>query len=395
LTTWHGEFKFTFEGSIMSKRFAAFFLALALFLVTYAVNLSAPLYDVYAQHSGVGAIAVTTAFAAYVGGLMPTLMLLGGLSDRIGRRTPIAFALALGGVATLLLGLWPNMATLIVARLLLGIGTGLATTSGTAYMIDILGRKRQRTAALIVTSATSLGFGGGALATGISLVIQGPTVLPLSYIILIASVPIMVCAVWALPRAEARVAVSLLRWPIFPAGTWMFGLAMALAWSTSGMIIAIVPLELAKNNLGGWTGLVVFLAIFIGFLCQPIARRMTNSRALVLGFCLVPFGFFVLLIGVWLQALVLVLIGTSITSAASYGFTYLAALSEMTRRVPDDHARATAGVFVYAYLGFSVPVMMAGALADILGLVPAMIAFEVALCAGTLGVAMRWRYLEI
>lgn len=145
----------------MSKRFAAFFLALALFLVTYAVNLSAPLYDVYAQHSGVGAIAVTTAFAAYVGGLMPTLMLLGGLSDRIGRRTPIAFALALGGVATLLLGLRPNMATLIVARLLLGIGTGLATTSGTAYMIDILGRKRQRTAALIVTSATSLGFRGG------------------------------------------------------------------------------------------------------------------------------------------------------------------------------------------------------------------------------------------
>ncbi|MCY4275770.1 MAG: hypothetical protein OXE41_10325, partial [Gammaproteobacteria bacterium] len=41
-------------------------LALALFTTTYAVNLQAPLYSVYAENSQVGATAITVAFAAYL-----------------------------------------------------------------------------------------------------------------------------------------------------------------------------------------------------------------------------------------------------------------------------------------------------------------------------------------
>ena len=82
-------------------------------------------------------------------------------------------------------------------------------------MTEILGETRAHNAALIVTSATSLGFGGE-----------------------------------------------------------------ALACSTTGMTIAVVPLELSMNDLGGRTGLVIFLAIFVGFLCQPIAWRMKNTQSL-------------------------------------------------------------------------------------------------------------------
>ncbi|MBL4748887.1 MAG: hypothetical protein JKY17_09160 [Magnetovibrio sp.] len=47
-------------------------LAVALFTVTFAVNLQAPLYRTYAAKSDVGATAVTIAFSAYVAGLMPS-----------------------------------------------------------------------------------------------------------------------------------------------------------------------------------------------------------------------------------------------------------------------------------------------------------------------------------
>ncbi|MGB3246782.1 MAG: MFS transporter [Sulfitobacter sp.] len=375
----------------MSKIIPVSLLALGLFTVTFAVNLQAPLYDAYAAESDVGATAVTFAFAAYAGGLMPTLLLLGGLSDRIGRRVPIALALILGAVATALLVQVPSWTSLVIARFLLGIGTGLATTAGTAYMTEILGTCRAKNAALIVTSATSLGFGGGALATGISLGVQGPTLLPASYIALFVAAPVLALIAFGLPRIDKPKPVSLLRLPVFPAGTWVFGAAMALAWSTTGMTIAVVPLELAANDLGGWTGLVIFLAIFVGFLCQPIARRMTNERALALGFVLIPLGFLVLLIGVWLKVLTLVLIGTCITSAASYGFTYLASLAEVSLRAPDDRARATAGLFVYAYFGFSLPVIASGALADMLGLLSAMIAFGAVQVAATAIVVMLWK----
>lgn len=366
-------------------------LALGLFTVTFAVNLQAPLYDAYAAESDVGTTAVTIAFAAYVGGLMPTLLLLGGLSDRIGRRTPIALALILGAAATALLVYAPSWTSLVVARCLLGVGTGLATTAGTAYMTEILGVGRAKNAALIVTSATSLGFGGGALATGISLGIQGPTLLPASYIVLFIAAPILAVVALVLPRVDRPQHVPLVRLPVFPTGTWMFGAAMALAWSTTGMTIAVIPLELAANGLGGWTGLVIFLAIFVGFLCQPIARRMTNDRALALGFVLIPLGFCVLLVGVWLKLLAFVLIGTCITSAASYGFTYLASLAEVSLRAPNDRARATAGLFVYAYFGFSLPVIASGALADVLGLLMALAVFAVVQVTVIAIITMTWK----
>lgn len=375
----------------MPKLIPASLLALGLFTVTFAVNLQAPLYDAYAAESDVGATAVTVAFAAYVGGLMPTLLLLGGLSDRIGRRIPIALALVLGAVATALLVQVPSWTSLVTARFLLGTGTGLATTAGTAYMTEILGADRAKSAALIVTSATSLGFGGGAMATGISLAVQGPTLLPASYIALFVAAPVLAVIALGLPRLDMPRPVSLLRLPVFPAGTWMFGAAMALAWSTTGMTIAVVPLELAANDLGGWTGLVIFLAIFVGFLCQPIARRMTNNHALALGFVLIPLGFLVLLAGVWLKLLTFVLVGTCITSAASYGFTYLASLAEVSLRAPDDRARATAGLFVYAYFGFSLPVIASGALADMLGLLTAMIVFASVQLVATAIIVTMWR----
>lgn len=375
----------------MSKVIPVSLLALGLFTVTFAVNLQAPLYDAYASESDVGAMAVTVAFAAYVGGLMPTLLLLGGLSDRIGRRIPITLALILGTVATALLVQAPSWVSLVIARLLLGIGTGLATTAGTAYMTDILGADRAKNAALIVTSATSLGFGGGALATGISLGVQGPTLLPASYIALFVMAPALAVISLALPRVDRPRPVTLLRLPVFPAGTWVFGVAMALAWFTTGMTIAVVPLELAASDLGGWTGLVIFLAIFLGFLCQPIARRMTNDRALTLGFVLIPLGYIILLAGVWLKALAFVLVGTCITSAASYGFTYLASMSEFSIRAPDDRARATAGLFVYAYFGFSIPVIASGALADMLGLLAGMVVFAVLQSTVTVVVMILWK----
>lgn len=375
----------------MPKLIPSSLLALGLFTVTFAVNLQAPLYDAYAAESDVGAAAVTVAFAAYAGGLMPTLLLLGGLSDRIGRRIPIALALILGAVATALLVHAPSWTSLVVARFLLGIGTGLATTAATAYMTEIMGVDRTKNAVLIVTSATSLGFGGGALATGISLAVQGPTLLPASYVALFVAAPVLAVIALGLPRFDTPRPVSLLRLPVFPAGTWIFGAAMALAWSTTGMTIAVVPLELAANDLGGWTGLVIFLAIFVGFLCQPIARRMTNDDALTLGFVLIPLGFLVLLAGVWLKVLTLVLIGTCITSAASYGFTYLASLAEVSLRAPDDRARATAGLFVYAYFGFSLPVIASGALADMLGLLPAMVVFATVQITVTAIILTVWK----
>lgn len=361
-------------------------LALSLFVTTYAVNLQAPLYSAYAENSQVNASAVTIAFAAYVAGLMPTLILFGGMSDRIGRRMPIAMALCLGVVGTVLLVLVPTWPSLVLARLLLGISTGFATTAGTAYMAELFRQDRTRQATLLVTSATSLGFGGGALATGLCLTYQGPSMMPASFIALFVAAPLLALAVLALPRVDTPRPVAMLRLPVFPEATWRFGTALALAWSATGMTIAVVPLQLEAQGLGAYTGIVIFLAIFAGFLSQPLARKLGNKTALSVGFALVPLGFLTLLMGVWVESIWLVLVGTAITSSASYGFTYLSSLAEFAMRAPDNRARAAAGLFVYAYVGFSLPTIGSGALADRFGLLTAMNVFAVLLVTITLAV---------
>lgn len=362
-------------------------LAFALFTTTYAVNLQAPLYSVYADNSGVGATAVTIGFAAYVAGLMPTLILLGGMSDRIGRRIPVAIALALGVAGTALLVVSPTWPSLVSARFILGVSTGFATTAGTAYMAELFSQDRTRQATLLVTSSTSLGFGGGALATGLSLAQWGPSISPVSFIALFVVAPVLAIAVLALPKADEPQRVAMLRLPVFPARTWQYGMALALAWSTTGMTIAVVPLQLTAQGLGAYTGLVIFLAIFVGFLSQPLARRLTNANALKVGFVLVPLGFITVLFGVWREEIWLVLAGTAITSSASYGFTYLSSLSEFAIRAPNNRARAAAGLFVYAYVGFSLPTIASGAMADKFGLVTAMSVFASLLVATTFVVA--------
>lgn len=379
-------------GFTVASKLSASILAASLFTVTFAVNLQAPLYSTYVAESAFGATAVTIAFAAYVAGLMPALVLLGGSSDRLGRRIPLAAALLLSVLATALLVVSHTWIALVVARFLLGVGTGLATTAGTAYMTEIMGEKQARSSALIVTSSTSVGFGGGALATGISLAFQGETFLPASYVMLFCIAPLLAPVVLQLPRVDAPRGVSVLRLPVFPSGASIYGIAMALAWSATGMIIAVVPLQLESTGIADWTGLVVFLAIFTGFLCQPIAKRMTNAQSLAVGFILIPLGFLVLLIGASIGSIGLVLLGTCMTSASSYGFTYLAALSEFSLRAPDDRARATAGLFIYAYIGFSLPVIASGAIADVFGLLQAMTVF---LVAQTLVTAMAFLRVAI
>ncbi|MCK0552660.1 MFS transporter [Pantoea ananatis] len=360
----------------MSAKLHIILLTTALFIGTFAVNLQTPLYGAYAAKSGVGATAVTLAFAAYVAGLMPTLLFLGGLSDRIGRRIPVAVALALGVLATALLVIYPNWVSLFFARVLLGIGTGLITTAGTAYMSELMAGDASLRAPVIVTSATSLGFGSGALATSISIKFQGETLLPVSFIIFFVIALTVILLMKTMPPTLRRREVSLFRLPFYPVNTAVYGLAMAAAWATTGMIIAVIPLELARLKLSEYSGLVVFLAIFVGFLCQPVAKKCSKENALSAGMIMTALGFLVILSGAWTASVSLILIGTGITSASSYGFTYLSSLSAFSMMAGNEKARATAGLFVYAYIGFSLPVIASGALADKYGLEPAITIFS-------------------
>ncbi|SCZ32153.1 MULTISPECIES: MFS transporter [unclassified Pseudomonas] len=357
-------------------------LAFGLCLITLAVNLQAPLYTTYAQLSGYGAGATAVAFSGYVLGVLPVLLAFGGLADRVGRKPLILVALGLSMLATLVTLLWPSLEALGVARLMMGVGTGLASATSTAYMAELMATRDPRSPANRVTASTSLGFGLGAALTSLFLFVHHSAT-PGSFWLQLMLAAMAIVVVWRLPDPAQKIKdAPLLRLPLFPAGSLPYSFSMLLAWATSGLVIAILPSVLATRDLQRWSGLSTFTVISCGLLFQPWVRRMQPARATGLGLLILPASYALLAWGASAGSLLAVLLGALGASSACYGFLYLGGLSAVTAMAGAEKARVSAGFFLFAYVGFSIPVVVTGLLADHFGADVALIVFGLALLAG-------------
>ncbi|MFZ5933436.1 MFS transporter [Pseudomonas sp. HS6-2] len=370
----------------MPSRYSPALLAFALCLITLAVNLQAPLYITYADLSGQGAAATAVAFSGYVVGVLPVLLALGGLADRVGRRPLILAALMLSMVATLLMLFAPSLQTLGVARFFLGLGTGLASTTATAYMAELMGTGSSARAANWVTASTSLGFGLGAALTSLFL-LRGPSLTPGSFHLQLLLGAVAVLLVWRLPDPRPAQRSAMLRLPCYPGGSVVYGLAILLAWACVGLVIALLPGILRQHNLSAWSGFSTFCVISCGLLFQPLARRMSSRTATLLGLAILPCSYALLAWGAESGRLWAVLAGAVAASSACYGFIYLGGLAAVNELAGAEKTRASAGFFLLAYLGFSVPVILTGVLSDRLGSGVALLGFGGVLLLGCVAVA--------
>jgi MFS family permease len=94
-------------------------------------TLVTPLYVIYKQEFGFSQITLTLVYGAYVLGNLVALLFFGHVSDEIGRRRTILPAMAIAIASTLVFLFAESLAWLYAARILSGIGIGIATGAGT------------------------------------------------------------------------------------------------------------------------------------------------------------------------------------------------------------------------------------------------------------------------
>lgn len=359
-------------------------LAFALCTITTAVNLQAPLYDMLAAKAGVGVGAASLAFACYVLGVIPVLLGLNGLADRVGPKPLIIVALLLCVSATALTLLMPGLITLGVARFLLGIGTGLTSAVAPGYMYQLLNSDDSRVATKYVTSSTALGFGLGAAVTSL-FIFHTPSVTPPSLWLYSGVGIVALIAVKPLKNiAPSATQGTMWRLPNYPPGALSFGLAILLAWATVGLVIAILPSTLSKHGLTPWSGFATFGICSCGVLFQSWARSLAPVKATMLGLVILPIAYGLIAWGALQGSLVAVLLGAIAASSTCYGFIYLGGLSGVLAIAGQSSTQASAGYFLMAYVGFSLPVMTTGALIDSVGHIAALVLFGVALLVGAI-----------
>jgi MFS family permease len=165
--------------------------------MTFAASGAAPtmLYHQYQETFGLTSFMLTIIFGAYVLSLLGALLVVGSLSDYIGRRPAILAALALNIVAMVMFMSADSAAALIAARAVQGFATGLATaTLGAAIMDNDRGRGP------VLNSITAfIGLGAGSLGGG-ALVTYAPDPQQLLYAVLLALSAAEALILWTMPE---------------------------------------------------------------------------------------------------------------------------------------------------------------------------------------------------
>ncbi|MBP0460611.1 MFS transporter [Streptomyces montanisoli] len=371
-----------------TRSFRAAAAVLVLFLA--ASSAPSPLYVIYQRQWHFTAWVLTVVFALYVFGLLASLLVVGSLSDHLGRRPVLAAAIALEVVALVLFLVAGNVLVLSAARILQGIATGAATTALSAALVDL---EPSRGRAGVVTSVAPLtGLALGALGSGV-LVEFGPAPTRLVYALLFAALVPAALAVARMPEtsprrpgavASLRPRVSMpahLRADIVPLVP-----AMIATWALGGMYLSLGPSVAAellglRNHLVG--GVVVTLLAGTGALAVSLLRSRSGSWLLAPSSAMLGLGTLISLAGVS-QHLAWVAAAGTVVAGLGFGASALATFATFARIArPHERSEVFALANVINYLGNSVPAVLGGIAVTALGLRPATDIYALAIVAIT------------
>ncbi|MEU8954516.1 MFS transporter [Streptomyces sp. NPDC048518] len=378
-------------------------VAAVLVLFLAASSAPSPLYVVYQQQWQFTAWVLTVVFALYVVGLLGSLLVVGALSDHLGRRPVLAAAVGLELFALVLFAVAGDVFVLSAARVLQGMATGAATTALSATLAD-LEPAHARGRAGVITSVTPLtGLALGALGSGV-LVEFGPSPTRLVYALLFGGFVLAGVVVARLPETSPRrpgavaslrprVAMpAYLRAEIVPAVP-----VMIAGWALAGMYLSLGPSVAAQllglhNHLIG--GVVVTLLAGTGALAVALLRSRPASVLLAPASALLGLGTLMSLAGTveelaWLAALGTVVAGFGVGASVLATFGTFARIAK-----PHERSAVFALANVISYLGNSVPAVLGGIAVTVLGLRTATEIYALTIVAITL-VALVLRLIQI
>ncbi|MGP0048519.1 MAG: MFS transporter [Solirubrobacteraceae bacterium] len=351
-------------------------MACVLGLLVFASSAPSPLYGVYQQKWRFSATALTAIFGVYALALIVTLLMVGALSDYVGRRPVIVAALVveIGAVSLFLAA--TGAGWLYGARVLQGCAVGAATSALSAALIDL--QPEGSTRAPVVNSfVPGFGLAVGALVTS-ALVQYGPAPTHLIWWLLLGGFGLAIPGVLAVPESVARHPGALrslrprLGVPRPCLGAFIAGVPGLVAlWALGGFYLSLGP-SLAGSIVGSrnllWGGVVIMLLAGVGSTSSLLFRNSAPADAVLWGALALLGGVGVTVGGIEAPSAALFLVGTAV-AGVGFGVSFLGGFRILSAlAAPAERARMVATIYVVCYLSLSLPAIVAGVAATHSGL---------------------------
>lgn len=355
-------------------RATTFVAAIAAFTLVFAsAGSPIPMYGLLRDSAGLDDSDFAFASAGYFLAAVGSLLLLGRLSNHLGRRPVVLGALAATAIGAALLPLVTGPETFIALRVLQGLAAGVAPSAVGALVIDTAPPRPAWLPALVTGSTPMLGIPLGALSSAVAVDLLADARLLVAGSIVAAAIAIgAAIALSAETMPTAPGAWRSLRPRVHvPAGAGRLLLAAgssAIAtWSLGGFLQAFAP-SLAATSLGADDALVA-AAVFSSMMILnpvggPLAGRLTPAVGVRLGMGIVIAAMTVLVVATRAGALPVFLLA-SLSVGIAQGIASTSAMRALvTGLAPHERAGLLASVYLISYSGTVIPGLISGRAAE-------------------------------
>lgn len=319
---------------------------------------------------------VNALFGAYALGLIPALLVMARVSDRLGRRRVLLAALVLSALGSaVILSSGGAFGTILAGRILVGVSAGGAFGPGTAWIKELsdtakTGKATAGGGARRSAVALTAGFAVGPLLSGV--IVQWlPSPQTAAYLVHIALVALTLPVVWRAPESAPpaagrgsrparsgglmKVLISrLFLTAVLPTAPWVFGAATV----SLAALPVLVPLG-GYGAAGG--GVVAAVTLGSGIAVQPWARRLARRSTAVpfrTGMAAVIAGLLAAALTVATGSLVL-LLATAVVLGSAYGLLLVSGLQLAESLAGPQVVSLVIAVFYsLTYVGFAFPVLV-------------------------------------
>jgi MFS family permease len=371
-------------------------LTVAFFALLLGSNLPTPLYAVYRERFGFSSVVLTLVFATYMLVLVPTLLLCGQLSDRVGRRRVIAAGLVTAAVGLGLFAAATDTVWLFAARAVQGLSVGMVTGAATAGLVELEPHGDRGRAAFYAVIVQGAGSSAGPLLAG-ALAQWAPEPRVLCYLVALVLALLAAAAVLTIPEPKPAGGRWRVQRPSVPpeirAGFWRASLTAGTVWMVAALYLSVVPSYAAKlldtGNLA-LLGAIAGSLLAASCVTQLIASRRDGAPgAQPLGLALVVAGLVALVLAFPLHSLA-ALFASALLGGAGHGLAFLGAQADINELAPIERRGEVTGAFISCiYFGVAASAIGVGLISTTLSLRTAVTIFAVAVGATALA-AIAW-----